>query len=131
MITINNKKYETHKTEITWGKFSYYTSDKIRKGLAPFITFNINDEIFIGLELIFSKEDFKATKEKNKINIKDYVSDILYKDKIGWRSIINNNFTCNLIRLDKHHFRLILIIRDEKLISINAIIPILKRRIFS
>lgn len=48
MIKLNKQEYANYTTEITWGTFDVYFQGKKRKGTAPFISFNIENEILIG-----------------------------------------------------------------------------------
>ena len=76
MIKLNKQEYANYTTEITWETFDVYFQGKKRKGTAPFISFNIENEILIGLELTFSKEMFNNLKLNEQINIESYITDI-------------------------------------------------------
>ncbi len=70
MIIIDNKEYNKYIIKVSWENFSVSYQGKRRTGIAPFISFDIEDKIFIGLELTFSNNMFKETKKNIKINIK-------------------------------------------------------------
>ncbi len=106
MIKINRNEYNNYVTKITWGNFEVVSYGKKRIGKAPIIRFNINDNVFIGLELTFSKEMFENMKLDKKINIRQYVSDITYEDENGWLSIIDEEYDCNIIRTAEKKFKI-------------------------
>ena len=84
--------------------FSVSHHGKIRKGIAPFITFNIDNDKFVGLEFTFSDEMFKQMKVNIKTNVKEYISDVVYEDVRGWISIINSEYDCDITRIDEKNF---------------------------
>ena len=106
MIQINTKKYHNYSTKVTWEKFEVIHDGQKLKGLAPFISFNIEDAIFIGLELILSQEIIESMKLNNQTNIKSYLTDILYEDSRGWISLITDEYDCTIVRLDERKFKI-------------------------
>lgn len=106
MIRINNIEYNKFETKILWGKFSVSSNDHKRYGIAPFISFCVNN-MFIGLELTFSKEMFINTVLGIETDIKKYISDITFEDENGWLSINDGQYECNIIRVDKKNFHII------------------------
>ena len=125
MIIINNKKYNEYSIKVSWGEFSVSHCGKRRKGIAPFISFNIDNNKFVGLEFTFSDEMFKQMKENNKLNIKEYISDVLYEDERGWISIINSDYNCDITRIDEKNFKINFYIQAEENISIDSKITLL------
>jgi len=121
MIIINNQEYNNYEIKIDWSNFSVYSNGKRRIGIAPFITFNIENNIFIGLEFTFSKEMFKDLELNKKINVEQYISDIVYEDEEGWISIINQEYNCNITRKDEINFKIEFCIEN---IIINTIIEL-------
>lgn len=120
MIIINNKEYTNYNIKVSWGEFSVSHHGKRRKGIAPFITFNIDNDKFVGLEFIFSDEMFKQMKVNIKTNIKEYISDVLYEDKRGWVSIINSAYDCYITRIDDKNFEINFNIKAKENISIDS-----------
>lgn len=106
MIKLNKQEYANYITEITWGTFDVYFQGKKRKGTAPFISFNIENEILIGLELTFSKEMFNNLKLNEQINIESYITDITYEDKNGWISLITDKHKCNITKIEQRKIKL-------------------------
>ena len=104
MIKINDKEYRKYNINISWGSFSSTLMGKKINGISPFIKFNINDSILIGLELIFSKEMFMETPINEKVDITRYLTDITYEDNNGWISIIIGNYTCYITRINEKNF---------------------------
>ena len=113
MIKINTKEYSRYTTKITWGDFEVNSHDKKRTGKSPFITFNIENNIFIGLELTFSKEMFENTKLHKEINIKQYVCDIIYENRNGWISIIDGKYDCNITKIGEREFKMKFFVEAE------------------
>lgn len=105
MIKINNKEYKYGEFEISWGEFFDYTGEIQRTGIAPRISFNIYD-IFIELELTFSKEMFENTNIGIKTDISSYVSDIAFEDKDGWLSINDGKYNLFITRINEKKFNI-------------------------
>lgn len=105
MIKINNIEYNEFETKISWGNFlvSYYGYK--RTGIAPFITFYVNNT-FIGLEFTFSKEMFENTKLGIKTNIKKYISDVTFEDEKEWISINDGQYECNITKINEKIFHI-------------------------
>ncbi len=107
MIKINNIEYNKFETKILWGNFSVSSYGHKRTGIAPFITFNVNNT-FIGLEFTFSKEMFENTAFGIKTDIKEYITDVTFEDEKGWISIIiYGQYDCNIIRINEKKFHII------------------------
>ena len=106
MIIINENKYSIFDYKVSWGKFYVSNNGKRRDGKAPFITFNIDNNKYIGLEFTFSDDMFKQMKVNVKTNLKEYISDILYDDEKGWISIIDGNYDIYLSRLSEKEFNI-------------------------
>lgn len=106
MIKINNIEYNEFETKISWGNFLVSSHSHKRTGIAPFITFYV-DNTFIGLEFIFSKEMFENTDLGIKTNIKEYISDVTFEDEKGWISINAEQYECNIIRINEKNFHII------------------------
>lgn len=106
MIRINNIEYNKFETEISWKNFLVSSYGHKRTGIAPFITFCINN-MFIGLELTFSKEMFENTVLWIKTDIKEYISDVTFEDEKGWLSINDGQYECNIIRINEKNFHII------------------------
>lgn len=106
MIKINEKEYHNYDIKIDWGKFEAKVCGRKINGESPFIIFNIENNIYIGLEFIFSKEMFNKMEINKKINLNKYISDITYEDKKGWISIILEKYNCNINRINNHSFQL-------------------------
>jgi hypothetical protein len=100
MIKINNDEYDQYDIKISWGKFVAFSHGEKRTGIAPFITFNIENNIFIGLELTISREMFQNIEIGTKIEINKYITDIIYEDEQGWISIGDAKYYCDILRED-------------------------------
>ncbi len=136
MIKINEKEYYDYDVKIDWGKFEHIIcDDKINWGkfehvaaidgsneMAPFIKFNINNDIFIGIECNLSKENLLKLELNKLINLNKYISDITYEDEEGWISIITGNFDCKIIRTSDNLFKLDFFVKPNELdFNINII----------
>lgn len=121
MIKINNKEYNNYTTKITWGNFSVYSNGKKRTGTSPFITFNIDDKILIGLELTFSNESFKECIKETKVDITSYLTDICYEDEKGWISLNTGKYTLYTTRINSNSFKFEFEV-NENIEEINIII---------
>lgn len=112
MIKINNKDYTKYDTKITWGDFYAYSNGKKRTGIAPFIQFNIENKIFIGLEFVYSKEMWEDIKSCVKIDIKQYLTDITYEDEKGWISLIAEKHNCYITKIEENIFKIDLFVES-------------------
>ena len=119
MVVLNNKKYNDYNVDISWGDFSIFSGNEKRSGVAPFITFNLNDNKMIGLELTFSKEMFEKMINGEKTNIEKYITDITYEDEKGWISLIISDCSCNIIRIDEKIFNIELCVKNDGIEEIN------------
>ena len=119
MIIINNQKYADYTIDISWGNFSVHSNGKQKEGIAPFITFNIDDNIYIGLEFMVAKEMFASIKLNTIINIENYLSDIIYEDELGWISLITSQYHCQITRIDDKKFNLKLTVNADEVDIIN------------
>ena len=119
MIIINNQKYADYTIDISWGNFSVHSNGKQKEGIAPFITFNIDDNIYIGLEFMVAKEMFVSIKLNTIINIENYLSDIIYEDELGWISLITSQYHCQITRIDDKKFNLKLTVNADEVDIIN------------
>lgn len=122
MIKINNKEYNKYNVKIAWGNFNITSYGKKIKGIAPFITFNIKDNILIGIETRIPKEMLENTNLNEKINIKQYLTDITYEDEKGWLSLITGKYDCDIARIGDSYFKIELCIESEETEKINIII---------
>ena len=122
MIKINNKEYHDYEIKITWGNFDVCSNGKKNSGLAPFIEFNIENNIFLGLEFIFSREMFENTKLNITTNIDKYISDITYEDKDGWISLILEKYNCSITRMNENTFKIEFYVESKEIEELNIII---------
>lgn len=104
MIKIENKEYKQYSTSITWETFSAGSLEKRRSGLAPFITFQVENK-YIGLEFSYAKKMFEKIKPNQSVNVKEYISDILYEDENGWISLLGN-YDCRITRINHNVFNI-------------------------
>ena len=125
MIIINNTEYKDYNIKVSWGEFSVSHHGKRRKGISPFLTFNIGNDKFVGLEFTFSNEMFKQMKVNSKTNVNEYISDVLYEDDRGWISIINSEYDCYITRIDEKCFKIYFYINAEENISIDSNVTLL------
>lgn len=115
MIKLNDKEYKNCEVDVRWGTFVTCSQGQKRKGLSPFLTFCVNGEIFIGLELSFSKEMFENLENGVETSIDRYVTDITFEDESGWLSIYNGKHRCTVKRIAENEFKLCLEIRAKDL----------------
>ena len=124
MVIVNNKEYTNYDIVTSWNDFSFNFNGHKKIGIAPFITFNI-ENISIWLELTFEDVMFKQLKLNNKVNIKDFIIDILYCNDRGWISISNNNFSSFITSINEDNFRLeITLISSRINFNIDTIIKL-------
>ena len=113
MLKINNIKYTKYDTNIHWKNFER-THNKIKeKGIAPFLKFNIENKILIGLEFVYSKENWQNIPIDTKVNLNKYLIDITYEDNKGWISIITGTYNCTTTRISDTEYKLDLLIKEE------------------
>ena len=124
MIKINNKKYSNYSIEVYWGNIEVTVLGKKVKNNSPFIQFNIEDNIFIGIETIIPKEILKSLNIDEEISINQYLTDIIYKDQKGWISVITGKYNCWVTRKSNSNFEIKADINQEINISINSIFKI-------
>ena len=128
MIKINNKQYDNYDIKVTWGEFNTSDGGKKRFGIAPYITFHIDNIIkIIGLEFTFSKEMFLDTKINKKTNVKDFINIMFYNEnEKEWDTPIIENYNCFITRKDEKVFNLDFRIEESKInILINVDIDLL------
>lgn len=118
MIKINDTQYADDCIKITWKNFNTSNaSGKKRFGKAPLITFCLEKNISVELEFTFSQAMFLDTKTNIRTNIKEYVSDIIFKNDKGCTSLIYGKYDCNITRINEKKFNLDFYV-EEKEISI-------------
>lgn len=107
MIKIADKRYEKYEIKIKWYKICRVLKGKKIEGFAPFLQFNIEDKIFIGLETSIVKEAYDKIELDVKTDANCFLTDITYEDELGWVSIIDEKHSCyitkksqDLIKLD-------------------------------
>ena len=115
MIKINEKEYHNYDIKIDWGKFEAKVCGRKINGESPFIIFNIENNIYIGLEFIFSKKMFNKMEINKKINLNKYISDITYEDKKGWISIVTGNYECNVTKVKNDCLKLEFLVEPNEL----------------
>lgn len=114
MIKINDKLYNDYNIKISWGNFEKIYFDEILKGISPFIKFNLENNIFIGIETCFSKQQIENMKLNEKTNIKQYITDIIYEDENGWISIIIEEYDCDLTKINANEFKIEFFVNFEE-----------------
>ena len=119
MIKINNKRYDSYDYKIVWGNYDAVILGKRNTGVSPFIKFNIEDNIFIGIETVFSKELIKSMNVNEKFCLNSYITDITYEDEKGWVSIITSKYNCELIKLGENRFILELTVDSSEIDNLN------------
>lgn len=126
MLKINDVEYKEYTTKVSWGSFSVTSQGKTRTGIAPFITFNSNDTIFIGLELTFSDEMFKNCQIDTENNITKYLSDISFEDEKGWISLITGKYNLDITRINEDSFKFNLLVEEDDIkVYIDDIVKVL------
>ena len=119
MIKINDNEYVEYNMKISWidfernsnnagivwGKAGHNLNAK-NDETAPFIEFNINNNILIGLEFSLSSKmlsDFPLNKQND---VSQYLSDITYEDEKGWISLITWDYKCAITKTAKNEYKL-------------------------
>lgn len=117
MIIVNGNKFNNHKTNISLDKFSVskYDGNKVikRKSVAPYITFNVDDKIFVALEMNYSDSMFKEVKINEQVDITKFITDILYADEKGWVSLTTGKYACIITRKNEMNYNFDLIVEDK------------------
>ena len=120
MIIINDKKYDKYETKVTQGSFvacKYVDGKKIEShGKAPYIKFNIKDEILICIEMNYSYEMFETLRIGDDTDITNNITDINFEDKSGW--ITFSDRKCSVTRINNEEFEFLIIV-DDKLEEFN------------
>ena len=119
MIKINDKKYIEYNTKIfwvdfernlnnegiVWGKSGHNLNAK-NDETAPFIEFNINNNIVIGLEFSLSRKMLSEFSLNKQNDVSQYISDVTYEDEKGWISLITWDYECIITKIDKNEYKL-------------------------
>ncbi len=119
MIKINDKEYKNYDIKVHWGNFEAKVCGEKVKGEAPFVKFNIDNNIFIGLEFVFSKDMFINFELNKVIDLNHYISDITYEDEKGWSSIVIGKYDCNMIKTSEKDFQLNFYVESKEIDSIT------------
>lgn len=106
MIKLNNKKYDNYKIEVLWDNFEVISNDKKIKGVSPFISFNIDNNIIIEIETSISKETLENININEKINITQYLTDIIFEEQKGSRSIIDWKYNFEMTKINSNFFKI-------------------------
>jgi len=99
MITINNKQYSNYTSKVTFIEYDWNKT----KGISPFISFDIENKIFVGIETRLPKETLENINYNEKLNITEYLTDITYEAEKGWISIITGTYNCFLTKMDNSY----------------------------
>lgn len=129
VIKVNNREYNAYKTNVSWGNFDINYKGEKRVGISPFISFDLGNNVFVGLELTFSDESFEETEIDIRTDISSYVTDILYEDEKGWGSFILGKYNCYITRSSEKNFKIELCLEyneldDEINIEIDTIVEL-------
>ena len=106
MIKLNNKKYDNYKIEVLWDNFELGSNNKKIKGVSPFISFNIDNNIIIEIETNISKETLENININEKINITQYLTDIIFEEQKGSRSIIDWKYNFEMTKINSNFFKI-------------------------
>ena len=106
MIKLNNKKYDNYKIEVLWDNFELGSNNKKIKGVSPFISFNIDNNIIIEIETSISKETLENININEKINITQYLTDIIFEEQKGSRSIIDWKYNFEMTKINSNFFKI-------------------------
>lgn len=106
MIKLNNKRYDNYKIEVLWDNFELGSNNKKIKGVSPFISFNINNNIIIEIETNISKETLENININEKINITQYLTDIIFEEQKGSRSIIDWKYNFEMTKINSNFFKI-------------------------
>ena len=95
LIIINNniyKKFDIEVNNIKYKTKNFYTGE-INEGYSPCFEFNICDKIFIQIETMLLETKLENLSIGKNINIKRYITDILYKNERGWETLTEDKYT--------------------------------------
>ncbi len=101
MVIVNDDKYNNLVKNISYSK--YYTKKK--KGYSPFFSFKCNN-VYICIETIYDIKWIKELKNNIKVDITDYISDIIFQDKINNLSLICGEYNCLLSKINNNKINL-------------------------
>ena len=121
MIIINNKEYNNTDFNVPFLSYEVTRNGEKKIGKSPSFEFAADDKNFIKIETTYDKEDLKNNEINERIDIKRYVSDIVYVDEKGWASLICGKYSCFITKLDKDSFRVELICIDDTFNEITDI----------
>lgn len=122
MIKINDKEYFNYTYNVSWGNFETTNSSGKENGISPFITFNIADNLSIGIETMISSEKLNSIENSEVVNLDKYITDIIYEDENGWVSIVDSKYSCILSRTMGNIFLIKFSVDFEEQEKLNIII---------
>ena len=102
LIIINNNIYKNFDIEVNNIKYktkNFYTGET-NIGYSPCFKINICDKIFIQIETMLLERKLENLSIGKNINIKRYITDILYKNERGWETLTEDKYTI-FIRKEK------------------------------
>ena len=105
MIKINDIYYNNYTIKVQWGNFVVTIGNKQTSGTAPFIIFNIKNNLSVGLETRFSKCFLKKLIVNEKTNVNEYLTDVLYMDGKGWSSLIGK-YNFEITKMNNNKFKI-------------------------
>ena len=95
LIIINNNIYKNFDIEVNNIKYktkNFYTGET-NIGYSPCFKFNICDKIFIQIETMLLERKLENLSIGKNINIKKYITDILYKNESEWETLTEDKYT--------------------------------------
>lgn len=107
MVIINEQKYDLDRVETEWGTFTRKYKNQIKTGIAPRINFFLcrdNENIKLTLELTVTREEFKDMEIGIKKDLKEEIADIGFEDDKGWMSLIGNDYTFFITKINNEKF---------------------------
>ena len=126
MVIINGSSYDTYEVETIFCNFSETNSENglriTTKSVAPYITFYLPNNATICIETVYSNELLEQLKPNIKMDITEYVSDILYNDGAdkGWHLICDALKSCHITMLDDENCNFIMCVNyNDKEIEIE------------
>ena len=115
LIIINNniyKKFDIEVNNIKYKTKNFYTGE-INEGYSPCFKINICDKIFIQIETMLLERKLENLSIGKNINIKKYITDILYKNENKWETLTEDKYTIFIRKEEEEVFFLDFILTEK------------------
>ncbi len=120
MIKIKNKEFDKVNTKISFDNYFVTNNGKKRKGISPYISFNI-DNIYIDIETIYDIKWLKNMKLNQEIDINKYITNILYEEENRCEQLYDIKY-CLITKIKEDTFNIKLQCKENEIIIDENII---------